>query len=141
LSDRRGAEALTYAWVHTCAFDEPEAQLQPAEAFPVAALDTAAGPVRAGAMICFDREFPEAARSLALDGAGLILVPTTLESMVMVAPATTLHLRLGRRQVVIFPPEGALRRRAEEDGARGPTRANVVSAAPWSHTGPRVKES
>ena len=41
----------------------------------MAALDTAAGPVEVGAMICFDREFPESARILALDGAELILVP------------------------------------------------------------------
>jgi predicted amidohydrolase len=31
--------------------------------------------VRAGAMICFDREFPESARLLMLGGAELILVP------------------------------------------------------------------
>ena len=38
-------------------------------------LDTAVGPVRVGAMICFDREFPESARILMLNGAELILVP------------------------------------------------------------------
>ena len=73
--DRRGREALTYAKVHTCAFDEPEASLTPGDAFPVAELSTAAGPVRVGAMICFDREFPEAGRILALDGAELVIVP------------------------------------------------------------------
>ena len=75
LFDRRGREALTYAKVHTCAFDWPESALTPGDGFPVAALDTAAGPLQVGAMICFDREFPETARILALDGAELILVP------------------------------------------------------------------
>jgi len=73
--DRRGEAVLTYAKVHACAFEEPEAHLTPGDAFPVASLDTAAGPVHVGAMICFDREFPEAARILALNGAELILVP------------------------------------------------------------------
>jgi len=75
LFDRHGREALTYAKVHTCEFDQPEASLTPGEAFAVATLDTAAGPVVVGTMICFDREFPESARILALDGAELILVP------------------------------------------------------------------
>ena len=38
-------------------------------------LDTAAGNVRVGAMICYDREFPESARILMLKGAELMLVP------------------------------------------------------------------
>lgn len=79
LFDRRGREALTYAKVHTCAFDEPEASLTPGDGFPVADLDTAAGAVRVGAMICYDREFPEAARVLALKGAELVLVPNACE--------------------------------------------------------------
>ena len=79
LFDRRGREALTYAKVHTCAFDRPEVALTPGDSFAVADLDTAAGPLRVGAMICFDREFPEAARILALEGAELILVPNACE--------------------------------------------------------------
>jgi predicted amidohydrolase len=75
LFDRHGHETLSYAKVHTCAFDQPEASLTPGEEFPVATLDTAGGPVDVGAMICFDREFPESARILALNGAELILVP------------------------------------------------------------------
>ena len=75
LFDRHGRETLTYAKVHTCEFDQPEASLTPGEDFPVATLDTAGGPVEVGAMICFDREFPESARILALNGAELILVP------------------------------------------------------------------
>lgn len=75
LIDRRGTIVLTYAKVHTSAFDAPEAALTPGDDFPVAVLDTAAGPVRVGVMICYDREFPETARILALNGAELILAP------------------------------------------------------------------
>ena len=72
--DRHGRAVLTYRKVHTCAFAD-ECLLTPGAAFAVAELDTAVGPVRIGAMICFDREFPESARVLALEGAELILVP------------------------------------------------------------------
>ena len=60
LIDRRGKVRLTYAKVHTCDFDV-ERHLTPGEAFCVAELDTACGPVKVGAMICYDREFPESA--------------------------------------------------------------------------------
>jgi predicted amidohydrolase len=79
LFDRRGDEALTYAKVFTCDFCWPESALTPGDAFPVVDLETAAGPVRVGAMICFDREFPEAARQLAAAGAELLLVPNACE--------------------------------------------------------------
>jgi N-carbamoylputrescine amidase len=75
LIDRHGRDVLTYAKVHTCDFDLPEATLTPGDGFPVATLDTAAGPVQAGAMICYDREYPESARVLMLAGAELVLVP------------------------------------------------------------------
>ena len=74
LYDRHGREVLSYSKVHTCDFG-PERLLTPGESFPVCELDTAAGPVRVGAMICYDREFPETARILMLHGAELILVP------------------------------------------------------------------
>ena len=74
LFDRHGEAVLTYRKVHTCAFGD-ECLLTPGDDFPVCALDTAAGPVRVGAMICYDREFPESARLLMLGGAELILVP------------------------------------------------------------------
>ena len=74
LFDRHGREVLSYAKVHTCDFG-PERRLTPGEGFPVCSLDTAAGEVRVGAMICYDREFPESARILMLGGAELILVP------------------------------------------------------------------
>lgn len=74
LFDRFGRRALTYAKVHTCDFDAERA-LTPGEGFRVADLDTPAGVVKVGAMICFDREFPESARILMLKGAELILTP------------------------------------------------------------------
>ena len=75
LFDRFGAQALTYAKVHTCDFSPQERLLTPGEDFEVARLNTACGDVQVGAMICYDREFPESARILMLKGAELILVP------------------------------------------------------------------
>ncbi|MEN6418669.1 MAG: carbon-nitrogen hydrolase family protein [Clostridiaceae bacterium] len=74
LFDRFGKNMLTYAKVHTCDFDD-ERLLTAGDDFPVAELDTAAGTVKVGAMICYDREFPESARILMLNGAELLLVP------------------------------------------------------------------
>lgn len=74
LWDRWGRRVLTYAKVHTCDFDVERA-LTPGEDFYVTELDTAIGPVKVGAMICFDREFPESARILMLKGAEIVLVP------------------------------------------------------------------
>ena len=75
LFDRGGAEVLTYAKVHLCRWDQPEGSLAAGDAFPVATLDTAHGPVEVGAMICYDREFPESARVLMLNGAEIVLTP------------------------------------------------------------------
>lgn len=74
LFDRHGDRVLTYAKVHTCDFGD-EARLTPGDDFYVTELDTATGPVRVGAMICYDREFPESARILMLQGAEVLLVP------------------------------------------------------------------
>ncbi|MGA2488591.1 MAG: carbon-nitrogen hydrolase family protein [Anaerolineales bacterium] len=78
LIDRHGEICLTYAKVHTCGWDK-EAALTPGEDFFVCDLDTACGPVKVGAMICFDREFPESARVLMLKCAELILTPNACE--------------------------------------------------------------
>ena len=74
LFDRFGRRVLSYAKVHTCDFGE-ERVLTAGDCFPVSELDTAEGKVKVGAMICYDREFPESARILMLEGAELILVP------------------------------------------------------------------
>ena len=74
LFDRYGRQRLVYAKVHTCDFGE-EHSLTPGDDFYVTVLDTACGEITVGAMICYDREFPESARILMLKGAELILVP------------------------------------------------------------------
>ncbi|MHC1695684.1 MAG: carbon-nitrogen hydrolase family protein [Eubacteriales bacterium] len=74
LFDRFGEKVLTYAKVHTCDFGD-ECNLTAGEDFYVADLNTAQGNVKVGAMICYDREFPESARILMLKGAEIILVP------------------------------------------------------------------
>lgn len=74
LFDRFGEQKLIYAKVHTCDFDV-ERNLTPGEDFYITTLDTACGEIKIGAMICYDREFPESARILMLKGAELILVP------------------------------------------------------------------
>jgi len=72
--DRFGNSGLTYAKVHTCDFDR-ERYLTPGDDFYTANLNTVNGDVKIGAMICYDREFPESARILMLKGAEIILVP------------------------------------------------------------------
>lgn len=72
--DRHGEKILSYAKVHTCDFGD-ECRLSPGNDFYVARLDTRVGTVKVGAMICYDREFPESARILMLKGAEIILVP------------------------------------------------------------------
>lgn len=74
LFDRFGNKALTYSKVHTCDFGD-ECRLSAGDDFYVADLNTGKGSVRIGAMICYDREFPESARILMLKGAEIILVP------------------------------------------------------------------
>lgn len=73
LFDRFGMQKLVYAKVHTCDFGA-EKNLTPGEEFVVTTLDTAKGEVQVGAMICYDREFPESARVLMLKGAEVVLV-------------------------------------------------------------------
>lgn len=75
LIDRHGEIVMTYAKVHTCDFALPECVLTPGDGFQVTRLDTSSGEVRVGAMICYDREFPESARILMIKGAELVLVP------------------------------------------------------------------
>ena len=74
LFDRHGRRVLTYAKVHTCDFGD-ERRLTAGDGFYVSELDTACGSVKTGAMICYDREFPESARILMLKGAEIVLVP------------------------------------------------------------------
>ncbi len=74
LFDRFGKRKLIYSKVHTCDFGA-EKDLTPGDDFYVTDLNTSCGDIKIGAMICYDREFPESARILMLKGAELILVP------------------------------------------------------------------
>ncbi len=76
--NRYGEIVLTYAKVHTCDFDK-EAALTSGSDFHVCDLDTKQGDAKVGAMICFDREFPESARILMLKGAEIILTPNACD--------------------------------------------------------------
>lgn len=72
--DACGKVVLIHDKVHLCDFTW-ERELEAGPGFDAATLVTRSGPVRIGVMICFDREFPESARELALDGAELIVSP------------------------------------------------------------------
>ena len=74
LFDRKGEKVLSYSKVHTCDFSA-ERNLSQGDEFYVSTLDTAKGKIKVGAMICYDREFPESARILMIKGAELILTP------------------------------------------------------------------
>ncbi len=75
LFDRTGREVFTYAKVHTCDFCNFEASCTPGRDWYVEPLNTRHGTVMVGAMICYDREFPESARVCMLKGAEVVLTP------------------------------------------------------------------
>lgn len=77
LIDRHGKLLYRYSKVHICNFEEEddESVLDAGDSFCVTDLDTKEGIIKVGSMICYDREFPESARILMLQGAELILVP------------------------------------------------------------------
>jgi len=70
LVDSDGADVFAYAKVHTCAWDSPEESCTPGDEFCVGDIRAGGGVAKIGAMICFDREFPESARLLMLKGCG-----------------------------------------------------------------------
>lgn len=78
LIDRHGEIVLNYSKVHTCDFSM-EYYCEPGDEFRVCELETKKGNVKVGAIICFDREFPESARELMLMGAEIILIPNCCE--------------------------------------------------------------
>jgi predicted amidohydrolase len=72
--NQHGTIILDYAKVHTCDFSL-ETLIDCGQEFPVAEFNG----VKIGLMICYDREFPEAARELMLGGAELIFVPNACD--------------------------------------------------------------
>lgn len=85
----RGEVVLNYSKVFICDFGKDELQkpnprredigcdvnCSPGESFDVCLLKGTEGQVTVGAMVCADREFPEAATQLMLHGAELVIVP------------------------------------------------------------------
>ena len=91
--NRKGEVVLNYSKVFICDFGEAEllkpdpnthdigcdVNCSPGESFNVCALSGGEGEVGVGAMICADREFPEPATDLMLNGAELIVVPNACD--------------------------------------------------------------
>jgi predicted amidohydrolase len=75
LIDANGKILMTYAKVHTSDMKLTESNCTPGDDFYVCDLSVGEETVKVGAMICFDREFPESARILMLKGAELVLTP------------------------------------------------------------------
>lgn len=74
--DRNGDIILKYSKVHTCDFDW-ERYLESGQEFKVCEFDG----VNIGVMICYDREYPESARELMLQGAEIIFNPNCCGGM------------------------------------------------------------
>ena len=70
-----GTTALTHRKVHTCFFNPPEESCGRGTSADVATIDTRAGPVTVGLMICMDREYADVAAALSAAGAEVALVP------------------------------------------------------------------
>ena len=75
LIDPCGHIILHHRKVHICDFDSPEVACGRGSQFGVVEIETTAGSVKVGLMICMDREFPESSRSLSSSGAEIALVP------------------------------------------------------------------
>lgn len=87
--NREGEVVLNYSKVFICDFGKDELEkanpcganigcdvnCSPGETFDVCTLEGSNGQVSVGVMICADREFPEAATALMLNGAELVIVP------------------------------------------------------------------
>lgn len=74
--NKNGEILMKYSKVHTCDFSD-ESCLESGDAFHVCDYHG----VKLGVMICYDREYPESARELMLEGAEIILVPNDCGSM------------------------------------------------------------
>jgi predicted amidohydrolase len=94
--DARGEPILGYRKTHLFG-PVDHAAFAPGDSFAVAEL---AG-LRVGVLICFDIEFPQAARRLALLGAQLIVVPTSLMAPFDVVARTLVPARAAENQVFV----------------------------------------
>ena len=96
LVDAGGERVLGYRKTHLFG-PVDRAAFAPGESFVTAEV---AG-LRVGVLICFDIEFPEAARQLALLGAQLIAVPTSLMAPFDVVARTLVPARAAENQVFV----------------------------------------
>ncbi|MBR4502524.1 MAG: carbon-nitrogen hydrolase family protein [Clostridia bacterium] len=129
--DRRGQMALHYSKVHTCAFED-EKMLSPGGGFFTAGLDLEGGTLQIGAMICFDREFPESARVLMLKGAELILAPNACP--MEINRLSALRTRAYENMLAVATcnyPEG-------QPDCNG--RSTLFDGVPWLKEGPGVRD-
>lgn len=93
--DATGAELLSYAKVHL--FGDEERAAFVAAAQPPAVVDFRG--IRTSLLICYDIEFPEAARAAAARGAELLLVPTALSAGFDAVPQVLVRARALESQV------------------------------------------
>jgi predicted amidohydrolase len=108
LVDREGRVAGKYRKTHL-PYEEAEAGLTPGDAYPVFATDFG----KVGMLVCWDAQFPEPARALALAGAELILLPIWGGNEVLVkARAIENHVYLATSsydmKTFIVDPTGAV---------------------------------
>ncbi len=75
LINPEGEIVLHHRKVHPCFFDAPECVVTKGENFRVATIETEAGPVNIGLMICMDREYRDGAATLSAAGCEVALVP------------------------------------------------------------------
>ncbi|MBT2565515.1 nitrilase [Arthrobacter sp. ISL-85] len=133
LVDADGTEILSYAKVHLFGGEERKAFAAATE--PPAVVDFRG--IRTSLLICYDIEFPEAARAAAARGAELLLVPTALSAGFDAVPQVLVRARALESQLnvayanhcgiedaytfgggsVVAGPDGALLARAGDSAA------------------------
>jgi predicted amidohydrolase len=97
LFDANGRALLTHRKVHLYGEVDRAAFDPGGEGFAVATLNG----VKVGLLICFDVEFPEAVRALALAGAQLVLVPTSLMAPHDIVARTLVPARAAENQLFV----------------------------------------
>jgi predicted amidohydrolase len=96
LIDRRGRPIADYRKTHLYGRAEKEV-FRPGDGLILAELDG----LKVGILICYDVEFPEAVRALALAGADLVAVPTALIEPYEVVATTLVPARAFENQLYI----------------------------------------
>ncbi len=96
LIDDSGARLANYRKTHLYG-DEEKRLFRAGDSFVTCGL----GGLRLGILICYDIEFPEAARTLALAGAELIAVPTALAEADRQVPARLVPARAYENQIFV----------------------------------------